>query len=143
MTNNKLWVLGHQVQPVETIGDYGFLAIKSDPKVPGPPPHYHTDAAELFYIIDGQMDVMTDGNWQTVYAGQSFTVPQGQIHTFINNGDKPVTWITAFSPRGFERFFLDFGVPVDQPGSFEKSFAPEVIEKVTLEAMNYGMIITL
>ena len=137
----KLWVLGHLVNPVTTEGDYGLLSIKSEPKVPGPPPHYHNDASELFYIINGQMDVMLDGSWRTLHAGESFTVPKGGIHTFVNNGEKTVDWITAFSPSGFEKFFTDFGIAANKENAFEQSVSDEVIKKVVDECAGYGMII--
>ena len=141
MNSNQLWVLGHLVTPVETTGDYGFLAIESQPKVPGPPPHYHEDAAELFYIIDGVMDVMCNGNWQKLEAGNSLTVPKGAVHTFINNGDVDCKWITAFSPRGFEKFFVDFGVPVGQKDSFASSISETCIQEVISRAADYGMVL--
>ena len=52
------WVLGHRITPIETIGDYGMIAVVSLPGVPGPPPHYHEDASEMFYISQGKLDVM-------------------------------------------------------------------------------------
>ena len=58
------WVLGHRVRPIRTIGDYGLVEVVSLPGIPGPPPHYHEDASELFYVADGSLDVMSGGEWR-------------------------------------------------------------------------------
>ena len=137
------WVLGHQVRPLRTIGEYGMVEVVSPPDVPGPPPHHHERDAELFYIADGSLDVAVGGEWRRLSTGDSATVEAGVTHTFINRSQAPCRWITAFSPRGFERFFLDFGVPVDQPGAQEASVAPEVIERVGRECVRYGMVLDL
>jgi mannose-6-phosphate isomerase-like protein (cupin superfamily) len=137
----QLWVLGHLVRPIETAGDYGLLAIVSRPEVPGPPPHHHPDAAELFYIVDGRLDVMLDGRWQTLGPGESLTVPTGGVHTFINRGERDASWITAFSPRGFERFFTAFGVPAEADDAFAQSVSESMIQRVGATCAQYGMII--
>ena len=143
MNNNKtLWVLGHKVTYVETIGDYSLLEVSITPGVPGPPPHYHVDAPELFHLIDGQMDVMVDGTWHSVNKGESIMVPTKSVHSFRNTWDKESRFITTWSPRGFEGFFLEFGVPFEQEGAFEKSVSDEMIQKVVSGCSKYGMIIT-
>ena len=134
-------MLGHQVRPLETIGDYGMLRITTQPGVPGPPPHHHDDAAEFFLILDGSLEVMTDGEWTRLEAGDTYCIPTHVVHTFRNSGDKPCDWLTAFSPRGFERFFLDFGVPVEEPDSVARSVSPETLQRVVAEAASYGMIV--
>jgi mannose-6-phosphate isomerase-like protein (cupin superfamily) len=135
------WVLGHRVTPIETLSDYALLNMVTPVGVPGPPPHYHEDAAELFLVTEGELDVMIDGEWQTLRAGESACVPRGAVHTFRNPGDTDARWVTAFSPRGFERAFVDFGIPVEQAGSVEASVADEVIGRFVAECPRYGMII--
>ena len=142
MNNNKtLWVLGHKVTYVETIGDYSLLEVSITPGVPGPPPHYHVDAPELFHLIDGQMDVMVDGTWHSLKKGESIMVPTKTVHSFRNTWDQESRFITTWSPRGFEGFFLEFGVPFEQEGAFEKSVSDEMIQKVVSGCSKYGMII--
>ena len=142
MNNNKtLWVLGHKVTYVETIGDYSLLEVSITPGIPGPPPHYHVDAPELFHLIDGQMDVMVDGTWHSLNKGESIMVPTKSVHSFRNTWDQESRFITTWSPRGFEGFFLEFGVPFEQEGAFEKSVSDEMIQKVVSGCSKYGMII--
>jgi len=142
MNNNKyLWVLGHKVTYIETIGDYSLLEVSVTPNVPGPPPHYHNDAPELFHLINGQLDVWKDGKWHTMEAGESLIIPKNDIHTFRNNTPEESRFITTWSPRGFEGFFIEFGIPVDEEDAFNKSTSPEMIQRVVSGCGKYGMIL--
>ena len=142
MNNNKtLWVLGHKVTYIETIGDYSLMEVSVTPDIPGPPPHYHIDAPELFHLIDGKMDVMIDGTWHSLTKGDSIMVPKNSVHSFRNTGSIESRFITTWSPRGFEGFFLEFGVPVTEENAFEKSVSDEMIQKVVSGCSKYGMIL--
>jgi len=134
------WVLGHRVTPLPTVGDYSLVEIVSKPQVPGPPPHSHGGGvSEFFYVADGQLDVMVDGEWRTLSSGDSLCLEPGQVHTLINNSDRDVRWITGWSPRGFERFFRDFGVSVEEADAFERSVSEETIQRVVQGSPDYGM----
>ena len=141
-TQGARWVIGHRVSTVETEGDFGLLHIITPAHTPGPPPHYHNDASELFLIVRGTMEVTCDGETFHLSAGQSTNVPRGSVHTFRNATDSEVEWITALSPRGFEAFFTEFGVPVDEPDSQARSVSPEMIQRVVAGCGRLGMIIT-
>lgn len=140
-TNKKLWVLGHKVTYIETLGDYSLLEVSATPEVPGPPPHYHPDAPELFHIISGQLDVMCDGKWRTLRTGESLIVLKNSIHTFNNNTPQECRFMTTWSPKGFEGFFLEFGVSVDQENAFAKSISEAKIRQVVAGCGKYGMVI--
>ncbi|MBT8362130.1 MAG: cupin domain-containing protein [Desulfobacterales bacterium] len=140
-TNKTLWVLGHKVTYVETIGDYSLLEVSVTPNVPGPPPHYHVDSPELFHLIDGELDVMLDGSWCSLKKGESIMVPKNSVHSFRSNGTNECRFITTWSPRGFEGFFLEFGVPINNENAFEKSVSDEMIQKVVTGCSKYGMIV--
>ena len=134
-------VLGHRVTLLPTIGDYSMAQIISSPGVPGPPPHFHEDVSEFFYVADGALDVMVDGEWRTLKTGESLCLDPGQTHTLTNNSDRDVRWITGWSPRGFEKFFEDFGVDAETAGAFEMSVADSVIGEVVERCSGYGMIL--
>ena len=142
MGNNKtLWVLGHKVTYVETIGDYSLMEVSLTSGIPGPPPHYHVDAPELFHLIDGEMDVMLNGTWHSLTKGESIMIPKNSVHSFRGTGDGDSRFITTWSPRGFEGFFLEFGVPITEENAFEKSVSDEMIKKVVTGCGKYGMIV--
>ena len=134
-------VLGHRVTPLHTVGDYALIEVVSAPQVPGPPPHLHEEASEFFYISEGSLEITVDSETRTLQQGESLCLRPGQVHTFINTTDRDVRWITGWSPRGFEQFFEDFGVAVEEPEALQKSVAEELIQDVILRCEKYGMTI--
>jgi quercetin dioxygenase-like cupin family protein len=136
------WVLGHRIRRWQTDDSYGLIEVTSPPKVPGPPPHSHKREREFFFIVKGKLDVMTDGSWQTVGPGAFLELPPNAVHTFINNGDQDAVWITGWRPKGFERFFQDFGVPVGEDGARERSVSAETVQQVVERCESYGMYVS-
>jgi quercetin dioxygenase-like cupin family protein len=136
------WVLGHKIRRWDTDDSYGLIEVTSLPKVPGPPPHFHKSEKEFFLILKGTLDVMADGKWESMGPGSFVELPTNTTHTFINNTDEDVVWITGWRPKGFQRFFKEFGVPVDQQDSFQKSISDEVVQRVIKECESFGMYVS-
>jgi len=139
MDTQTLWVLGHKVRLMNTDDSYALVEVTSPPRVPGPPPHHHKGQREFFLIIEGTLDVMENGEWRRMSAGEYAELPPDTDHTFINNSDRDVVWITGWRPRGFEKFFQDFGISTGQAGAQEKSVSQEVIQRVVQNVERYGM----
>jgi len=137
-----LWVVGHKVTPIKTTGDYALADVWATPKVPGPPPHHHAVADELYYVLEGTMEFMRGDNWHTVNQGESFKIPKGTLHSFRNGGDTPARFITVHDPgAGADALFLNYGVPAHEPDSFEHSVSDEVIAEFVAAASENDMII--
>ena len=136
------WVLGHKIRRWESDDSYGLIEVTSPPKVPGPPPHSHKAEREFFLILKGRLDVMTGRTWQTLGAGSFLELPPGTVHTFINNTDRDIVWITGWRPKGFERFFRDFGVPVGEQGAQQRSASPDIVQRVIERCESYGMYVS-
>jgi mannose-6-phosphate isomerase-like protein (cupin superfamily) len=136
-----LWVIGHRVTPLTVGGRVAALEVATPVGVPGPPPHYHEDCAEFFYVTSGRLGVMRDGAWTSLGPGEHAEVPRGVVHTFRNDGDEEVRAITGFEPTGFEAFFEEYGVDATQPGAFEASVSEEMIGRVVAGCGRFGMII--
>ncbi|ETK35022.1 cupin domain-containing protein [Microbispora sp. ATCC PTA-5024] len=68
----------------------------------GPPPHYHNEAAEIFYIIDGGLHVLTGEHVVTVGTGDFLLVPPRTPHAFSTPAHTGVDMV-IFKP-GAERF---------------------------------------
>jgi oxalate decarboxylase len=74
-------------------------------------PHWHTNAHELGYCIDGQALITIAGNHAqresfVVQPGEMFFVPSGAMHSIENIGDGPAEFVLAFSHERPE----DFGI---------------------------------
>ena len=138
---NTLWVLGHRVRPLATDASYGMVEIVTPPGVQGPPPHFHKEESEFFYIIKGVLDVVRDGEWSRVEAGSFVELPPKTVHTFVNKTDADVVWITGWRPKGFEKFFADFGVTTSETDAAAKSVSPDIIGRVMKGSESYGMFV--
>lgn len=138
---HSLWVIGHRVTPLTCGTRTIALEVATPVGVPGPPPHHHADCAEFFFVTSGKLGIMRDGEWTTLQTGQHAEVPRGVVHTFRNDGDEEVRVITGFDPAGFEAFFEEFGIDVNEPGAFEASVSPEMIGRVVAGCGHFGMTI--
>jgi mannose-6-phosphate isomerase-like protein (cupin superfamily) len=136
-----LWVLGHRVTLIEAGGRVAAIEVATPPGVPGPPPHHHEGVDECFYVIQGRLGVLADGEWTSLGVGECVSLPAGTVHSFRNDGTDEVRAITAFEPAGFEDFFLEYGVPVDEPDAFERSVSEAMIARVVDGCAGFGMIL--
>lgn len=68
----------------DTGGEYVEMEFTLPPKSISPPPHVHAELTEEYVVTEGALDVMIEGEWQTLTPGQSASVPPGALHTFKN-----------------------------------------------------------
>ncbi len=137
----SLWVIGHRVTPITCGGRVVALEVATPVGVPGPPPHYHEDCSEFFYVTAGRFGVMKGGEWLSLGPGEHVEVPRVAVHTFRNEGDEEVRTITGFEPMGFEAFFEEYGIDTADPGAFEASVSEATIQRVVEGCSRFGMII--
>jgi hypothetical protein len=53
--------------------------------------------------------------------------------------EEDVVWLTGWRPKGFQRFFRDFGIPVHEAQAQERSVAAGLVQKVVQKVEHYGM----
>ncbi|WP_328398280.1 cupin domain-containing protein [Nocardia sp. NBC_00416] len=85
---------GHAVSTLEVTMDRG---------ADGAAPHYHTRSDELFYVADGELQVMVDERIVTVGAGGALVVPRTTVHAFGATPDSGARILIALMP-GVQRF---------------------------------------
>lgn len=106
--------------------------------------HLHQSAEELFYIVDGELDLLafepqtrTAGDWQSWQSasgarvmrggpGSAMFVPAGCPHAFANPGTGPVRMLFLVSPPGHELYLDEIGKQIAQGGPPN----PEVIAEI-------------
>ena len=71
--------------------------------------------------------------------GECLLVPRNEVHTFHPVSDSGSRVITVFQPGGFDRWFRDMGVPLDEPNGRELSVGAELIQRVLRESLRYNM----
>ena len=140
MNNNlKMWVLGHKVSPQNLSANYDMAIGESKPNIPGPPPHHHEKYHESFYIMEGEMDFIINGELIKIKKGESVDIPPKTLHTFKNSGEKTCKWVNIHSPKGFAEFFNNYGISENEVDAAKKSVSPEIIQQVVKSAAEYDM----
>ena len=82
-----------------------------------PPPHIHPDQVESYEAIEGNFEVMVDGEWNSLSAGESASVPQGVMHTFRNRSGETIRVRNWHRPaKRFEEFIERMYSSLDEAG---------------------------
>src|ERR1700729_4036518 len=98
------------VSGADTAGRYTLIDMHVPPGG-GPPPHRH-DFAEMFTILDGEIELTFRGASRVAAAGVTINVPANAPHVFRNVSERPARLLCLCSPAGQEEFFKEVGVPV-------------------------------
>jgi len=65
--------------------------------------HYHPGQEETFRVLEGAMEVLREGEWRGVAAGESVTVASGDVHAWRNASASPVRFLNVHRPAlGFQ-----------------------------------------
>jgi mannose-6-phosphate isomerase-like protein (cupin superfamily) len=65
--------------------------------------HYHPGQVEVYDVREGTLEVLRDGGWRPIPAGESMTIPAGAVHAFRNRTGEPVRFLNRHTPAlGFE-----------------------------------------
>ena len=136
------WVLGNKITPQSVTGDFDMVMGETPSAMQGPPPHHHNGYHEVFIVIEGEMEFISNGETNVIRRGESINLSPKTIHSFSNNSQETCKWINIHSPKGFLKFFENLGVSDNEENAEIKSLSPEIIQKVMVTAPNYDMIIT-
>ncbi len=77
------------------------------------PYHIHHQEDEAFYIIDGEMEFVTQGRTVKGTAGTFVFLPRKIAHGFRVVGDRPARVLIWVLPSGFEQFFVAMSTPAE------------------------------
>lgn len=117
-------VLGEQVDIItngEMTNGASTFVIQTTGPGGGPPPHRHTKEDETFTVLEGDFEILDNGQWRNVPKGEFFFAPRGSIHTFRNSGTTVGRMAVFIAPAGFEGFFeqIEGLTPADMPKLLE------------------------
>jgi len=106
----------------------------------GPPPHSHVTFQESFYILDGQIEVITKEKKYIATKGSYVNIPfYGPVHKFINKTDKNAHILCLLTPAGMEKMFEEIGKPVAANTFLPPSqMTPEELKQIQSIAEKYG-----
>ena len=96
----------------QTNGAYALIDMLIPPKG-GPGPHSYATFQEAFYVLDGEIRVITKEKTYTVTKGSYVNIPfNGPVHNFANRTDKKAHILCLTTPAGMEKMFEEIGKPV-------------------------------
>lgn len=129
MSNNSpshkdtlFWFMGDviaiMVTGKDTQGVYSVIEITVPPQH-GIPVHIHHHEDEGFYVLEGKFSYKYGAQTITDAKKGSFTYLKKNIpHNFKNESDSQGKLLSVITPPGFENFFKELGVQIDDPSSF-------------------------
>lgn len=102
----------------ETKGNWSLFE-EEVPLGMGPPPHHH-DWDEAYYILDGQVDFLIDGQMVRSSRGDFNYLPRGTTHGFKGASDTPARVLIFAAPAHGSEFFHELNeqvrtIPDDLP----------------------------
>jgi mannose-6-phosphate isomerase-like protein (cupin superfamily) len=99
----------------ETGGAAGVLEATSAPGFAAPA-HVHHEADEMFYVLDGEFEILVGEQRVRAQAGSFVRVPRGTVHSPQVVGDRPGKVLIIFVPGGAERAFDEFAALAAEVG---------------------------
>lgn len=124
----------------DTHGALGVMEAEIPPGS-GPPLHIHHNEDEMFYLLEGTLEIVDVDRTLIAEAGSFLFLPRGSAHRFTNISDKPARMLMLFSPSGFEDFFLEVGTAVvpGQEAPSADQFAAAVNRSMQVAEEKYGI----
>lgn len=109
----------------QTSNEFTLLQTQGEPSDFGPPLHIHRDAAEAFYVLEGEYLMYVDDHQRLCPPGTFVYVPRGVPHTFKVVSVGPGKKLNLFSPGAMVGFFEDLAA-AESAGTA----TPELLEAI-------------
>jgi mannose-6-phosphate isomerase-like protein (cupin superfamily) len=93
----------------DTDGRWTIYEYTAPPRFPGPPPHWHKETDEAFFVLEGTIRFEVDGESVDAQAGGYARVPPGVVHRFSNPTDAPARFLGLIVPGGLEKYWEELG----------------------------------
>ncbi|MBW3668873.1 MAG: cupin domain-containing protein [Actinobacteria bacterium] len=102
----------------------------------GPPMHIHRDAAEAFYVLEGEYVIFIDDEEIPCPAGSFVYIPAGATHGF-RVGDRPSKKLNLYVPQAMVGYFDELAAAItsgnvgdDELGAIAERYGMEVLGPV-------------
>ena len=99
----------------KTNGAFGLMEHWSMPPGFASPYHVHHREDEAFYVVEGEMSFVCNGEWIRGGPGTYVFGPREIPHGFKVIGTAPARMLLMCTPGGFERFVLDLAEDLTSP----------------------------
>jgi len=80
--------------------------------------HVHSRIEEIFYVVEGAVQIRVADRLLQAKAGDFVLVPPGVAHGFASAGEEPAKMVLVISPAGVhEKYFEELAELLAQPGA--------------------------
>ncbi len=100
-----------------TTGDVAFVELTVAPQSFGAPPHIHHDEDEYFYVLEGEVRILSENQVFAAQAGTLAALTRGYLHAFWNASNTPARMLVAIAPGTFGGFFDDVVAQLRKSGA--------------------------
>jgi quercetin dioxygenase-like cupin family protein len=112
----------------------GFSLLEADePPGFGPPLHIHHDAAEAFYVLQGEYLIFVDGDEVPCPAGSFIFIPAGIRHGF-RVGAEPSRKLNLYTPAAMVGYFEELSAATAR-GEVDPEVLSEIAERYGMEVI--------
>jgi mannose-6-phosphate isomerase-like protein (cupin superfamily) len=116
----------------ETNGVFSLLEAEEPPGF-GPPLHIHHDAAEAFYVLEGEYAMFLDDAEVVCPAGSFIFIPAGMRHGF-RVGAKPSRKLNFYFPATMVGYFDDLSHAI-RGGEVDESLLADIARRHSMEVV--------
>ena len=89
-----------------TDGHFGLFEYTMEPNTAGPGCHIHRETAEIFYVVEGEVELVVGDETLTAQAGTTALVPTEVVHAFSNTSSRQLVLLIMFCPADSrEKYF--------------------------------------
>ncbi len=118
----------------QTSGRFTLLQTQSEPPEFGPPLHLHRDAAEAFFVLEGEYLMFTQDKQTRCPPGTFVYVPQAAPHTFKVVSEGPGKKLNLFTPAAMTAFFEELA-QAETAGSATPELLDEIAARCHMEVL--------
>ena len=118
----------------QTSGEFTLLRTQSEPPDFGPPLHLHRDAAEAFYVLEGEYLMFLEDEQTRCPPGTFVYVPRSTPHTFKVVSPGPGKKLNLFSPAAMTEFFEELA-EAEASGSATPEMLDEIATRCHMEVL--------
>jgi quercetin dioxygenase-like cupin family protein len=94
-----------------------------------PVPHYHRDADETIYGLEGTADVSVDGKVTRLGVGEAVFIPRGAVHFHANPHEGRSRTLVVLTPGSIaRRYFEEIAEVVNAPGKPDLAKMKEIMQ---------------
>lgn len=114
--------------------DRAFTLLEAtEPPGFGPPMHIHREAAEAFYVLDGEYRIFIDERETICPTGSFVYIPAGAVHGF-RVGDIPSRKLNLYVPAAMIGYFDELAAAV-RDDNLDDAYLGAIAERYGMEVL--------